>query len=68
MSLPQSQRTALIVDCDPNAGRPVLLRPLDASTPGIALTRDEAQHLVDDVAHVLDLLDATAEIATAAAP
>ncbi|MGC0418541.1 hypothetical protein [Embleya sp. AB8] len=66
MSLPQNRRTALIVDCDPHTDHPVILRPLDPEAPVIALTRDQAQHLVDDTAHVLDLLDATDAITGAA--
>ncbi len=49
----------LIVDCDPHAAHPVIYRRIDGADP-IALTRDQAQTIIDETAHVLDLLDAAA--------
>ncbi|MYW00601.1 hypothetical protein [Streptomyces sp. SID3343] len=64
MSLP-AQRTALIVDCEPSSAHPVVLRPLTPGAVSMRLTRAEAQHLIDDAAHVLDLLDAADAMAAA---
>jgi len=62
------ERTALIVDCEPVSDAPVVLRPVTPGGRPIALTRAETQDLIDDAAHVLDLLDTVETIATGTAP